>query len=100
YTGVNAGFVIVVADDPGMHSSQNEQDTRWVAIYSKMPMLEPSSPAEAKEYIQEAFHLSERFDTPVIVRMTTRVSHTKEDVALGERRVPPKPAFERNAPKY
>ena len=100
YTGVNAGFVIVVADDPGMHSSQNEQDTRWVAIYSKMPMLEPSSPAEAKQFIQEAFNLSERFDTPVMVRMTTRVSHTKEDVALGERRVPPKPAFERNAPKY
>ncbi len=100
YTGVNAGFVIVVADDPGMHSSQNEQDTRWVAIYSKMPMLEPSSPAEAKQFIQEAFNLSERFDTPVMVRMTTRVSHTKEDVALGERHVPPKPAFERNAPKY
>jgi indolepyruvate ferredoxin oxidoreductase alpha subunit len=100
YTGVNAGFVIVVADDPGMHSSQNEQDTRWVAIYSKMPMLEPSSPAEAKQYIQEAFDISERFDTPVMVRMTTRVSHTKEDVALGERRVPPKRTFERNAPKY
>ena len=100
YTGVNAGFVIVVADDPGMHSSQNEQDTRWVAIYSKMPLLEPSSPAEAKEYIQEAFRISERFDTPVMVRMTTRVSHTKEDVALGERQVPPRPAFERNAAKY
>jgi indolepyruvate ferredoxin oxidoreductase alpha subunit len=100
YTGVNAGFVIVVADDPGMHSSQNEQDTRWVAIYSKMPLLEPSSPAEAKEYIQEAFKISERFDTPVMVRMTTRVSHTKEDVPLGKREVPKKPPFERNVAKY
>ncbi len=100
YTGVNAGFVIVVADDPGMHSSQNEQDTRWVAIYSKMPLLEPSSPAEAKEYVQEAFKISERFDTPVMVRMTTRVSHTKEDVPLGKREVPKKRSLERNAAKY
>ncbi len=100
YTGVNAGFVIVVADDPGMHSSQNEQDTRWVSIYSKMPLLEPSSPAEAKEYIQEAFKISERFDTPVMVRMTTRVSHTKEDVPLGKREVPKKRSLERNAAKY
>ncbi len=100
YTGVNAGFVIVVADDPGMHSSQNEQDTRWVAIYSKMPLLEPSSPAEAKESVQEAFKISERFDTPVMVRMTTRVSHTKEDVPLGKREVPKKRSLERNAAKY
>jgi indolepyruvate ferredoxin oxidoreductase, alpha subunit len=100
YTGVNAGFVIVVADDPGMHSSQNEQDTRWVALYSKMPLLEPSSPAEAKEYIQEAFKISERYDTPVMVRLTTRVSHTKEDVSLRKREVPKRPAFERNAAKY
>jgi indolepyruvate ferredoxin oxidoreductase alpha subunit len=100
YTGVLAGFVVVVADDPGMHSSQNEQDTRWVALYAKLPMLEPSSPAEAKEYIKEAFIISERFDTPVLLRMTTRVSHTKEDVVLGERTVPPRPVFERNAPKY
>jgi len=100
YTGVNAGFVIVVADDPGMHSSQNEQDTRWVALYSKMPLLEPSSPAEAKEYIKEAFKISERFDTPVMVRMTTRVSHTKEDVTLQKREVPKRAAFERNIAKY
>ncbi len=100
YTGVLAGFVIVVCDDPGMHSSQNEQDTRWVALYSKMPMLEPSGPAEAREFIQEAFKISERYDTPVIVRMTTRVSHTKENITLKERQVPPRPEFERNIPKY
>jgi indolepyruvate ferredoxin oxidoreductase alpha subunit len=100
YTGILAGFVIVVADDPGMHSSQNEQDTRWVALYSKMPMLEPASPAEAKEFIQEAFKISERYDTPVMVRMTTRVSHTKENVVLKERQVPPRPEFERNIAKY
>jgi len=100
YTGILAGFVIVVCDDPGMHSSQNEQDTRWVALYSKMPMLEPASPAEAKEYIQEAFKISERYDTPVMLRMTTRVSHTKENVLLKERQVPPRPEFERNIPKY
>ncbi len=100
YTGILAGFVVVVADDPGMHSSQNEQDTRWVALYSKLPMLEPASPAEAKEFIQEAFQISERYDTPVLLRMTTRVSHTKENVRLEERRVPPRPEFERNIPKY
>ncbi|MEN6428282.1 MAG: thiamine pyrophosphate-dependent enzyme [Phycisphaerales bacterium] len=100
YTGVLAGFVIVVCDDPGMHSSQNEQDTRWVALYSKMPMLEPASPAEAKEFVKEAFAMSERFDTPVILRMTTRISHTKENVTVGEREVLQRPVFERNAAKY
>jgi len=100
YTGVQAGFVVVVCDDPGMHSSQNEQDTRWVALYAKVPMLEPSSPSEVKEFVKEAFKISERYDTPVIVRMTTRVSHTKENVTLGKREVPPRPEFERNIPKY
>jgi indolepyruvate ferredoxin oxidoreductase, alpha subunit len=100
YTGVTAGFVIVVCDDPGLHSSQNEQDTRWVSIYSKMPMLEPASPAEARDCVKEAFKLSERFDTPVIIRMTTRISHTKEDVAVSERAVPQQPSFEPNPEKY
>ncbi len=100
YTGVLAGFVVVVCDDPGMHSSQNEQDTRWVSIYSKLPMLEPSSPREAKEFVKEAFKISERFDTPVLLRMTTRVSHSKEDVTLTKRQAPPKLPFERNIPKY
>ncbi|MFA5424210.1 MAG: thiamine pyrophosphate-dependent enzyme [Phycisphaerae bacterium] len=100
YTGVSAGFVIVVCDDPGMHSSQNEQDTRWVSIYSKMPMLEPSSPAEAKEFVKEAFKISEKFDTPVIIRMTTRISHTKEDVVLSGREEPKPRPLEINAAKY
>ncbi|MGD9110029.1 MAG: thiamine pyrophosphate-dependent enzyme, partial [Phycisphaerales bacterium] len=100
YTGVAAGFVVVVCDDPGMHSSQNEQDTRWVSIYSKLPMLEPSNPAEAKEFVKEAFKISEHYDTPVLIRMTTRISHTKEDVKLGERVVPKQPAFGKNPTKY
>jgi len=100
YTGILAGFVIVVCDDPGMHSSQNEQDTRWVALYSKMPMLEPASPAEAKEFVKEAFAMSERFDTPVMLRMTPRISHTKENVTVGERNAPERPTFERNPAKY
>ncbi len=82
YTGINAGFVIVVCDDPGLHSSQNEQDTRWVSIYSKLPMIEPSSPSEAYLFIKEAFEISEQFDTPVLFRMTTRVAHSKEGVQI------------------
>ena len=100
YTGVTAGFVIVVCDDPGMHSSQNEQDTRWVGLYSKMPVLEPSNPREAKEFVKEAFEISEKFDTPVILRMVTRVSHTKQDMDLGERVVPEQPPLEKNPAKY
>ena len=100
YTGVHGGFVIVVADDPGMHSSQNEQDTRWVGIYAKLPVLEPSSPTEARELIAQAFGISERFDTPVIVRMTTRVSHSKEDVTTGERIETPVRPLTRDMQKY
>jgi len=100
YTGITAGFVVVIADDPGMHSSQNEQDTRWVSIYSKMPLLEPSSPSEAKEFVKEAFKISERFDTPVMVRLTTRISHTKEDVRIQKREAPSQPVFEPNAAKF
>ena len=100
YTGIEAGFVIVVCDDPGMHSSQNEQDTRWVGIYSKMPVLEPSSPSEAKKFVKEAFKISERFDTPVIVRLTTRISHTKEDMVLTKRKVFKTPPLVKNEKKY
>ena len=85
YTGIKGGFVAIVADDPGLHSSQNEQDSRWVAIFSKLPMLEPASPAEAREYVKEAFDLSEAFDTPVLVRTATRISHTRENVTIGTR---------------
>ena len=85
YMGINAGFVAVVCDDPGLHSSQNEQDTRWVSIFGKAPLIEPADAAEAHWFIQEAFVLSERFDTPVLFRMTTRTAHAKQNVPVGER---------------
>jgi len=85
YSGVNAGLVIAVADDQGMHSSQNEQDSRHHAIASKVPMLEPSDSAETKDFVKQAFELSETYDTPVIVRMSTRVSHSQSIVETVER---------------
>jgi len=85
YTGVTGGLVYLVADDPGMHSSQNEQDTRNHAVGSRVPVLEPSDSQEALTFVKRAFGLSERFDVPVIVRMTTRVSHGKSLVEQGER---------------
>lgn len=85
YTGVTGGLVYLVADDPGMHSSQNEQDTRNHAVGSRVPVLEPSDSQEALAFVKRAFELSERFDVPVIVRMTTRVSHGKSLVEQGER---------------
>ncbi len=84
-TGVGGGFVIGVADDPGMHSSQNEQDTRHYAIAAKLPIVEPASSAECKDYTKFAFDLSEQFDTPVILRLTTRVSHSRSPVELCDR---------------
>jgi indolepyruvate ferredoxin oxidoreductase alpha subunit len=77
YTGVNGGLVICVADDPGMHSSQNEQDSRHYAKAAKLIMLEPSDSAEAKEFAKEAFALSEKFDTPVLLRTCTRIAHSQ-----------------------
>jgi len=85
YTGVGGGLVVVNADDPSMHSSQNEQDNRNYALAAKIPMLEPSDPAEAKEFVKLAFALSEEHDTPVLVRTTTRVAHVKGLVPRGER---------------
>ncbi len=82
YTGVNGGLVLAVADDPGMHSSQNEQDSRHYAIAAKLPMLEPADSIEAKEFTKAAFELSEKFDTPVIVRMCTRIAHSQCAVEL------------------
>jgi indolepyruvate ferredoxin oxidoreductase alpha subunit len=99
YTGVNAGLVIVVADDAGMHSSQNEQDSRHHAIAAKVPMLEPSDSAEALEFAKTAFELSEKFDTPVIIKMCTRVAHSQSVVTVGERTVPDFP-YEKNIAKY
>lgn len=86
YMGVNGGMVFVSADDPGMHSSQNEQDNRNYARFMKLPMLEPSDSQEAKDMFRDAFDISERFDTPVMFRMTTRVCHSKSLVELGERK--------------
>jgi len=85
YTGVGGGLVIVSADDPGHHSSQNEQDNRNYAAFSKIPMLEPSDSEEARLFTRLAFELSERYDTPVLLRTTTRVSHSKSVVAPGRR---------------
>ncbi len=85
YTGVNAGMVIGVADDAGMHSSQNEQDSRHYARASKIPMLEPSDSAEALAFAKLAYELSEQFDTPVLLKMCTRVSHSQSVVETGER---------------
>ncbi len=91
YTGVRGGLVILVADDPGMHSSQNEQDSRNYAAFARVPVLEPSDSAEALAFTREAFELSERFDIPVLVRSTVRVSHTKSLVEPGERIERPEP---------
>ena len=99
YTGVNAGLVIAVADDAGMHSSQNEQDSRHHAIAAKVPMLEPSDSAEALAFTKEAFEISEKFDTPVLIKMCTRVSHSQSVVETGERNVPLK-TYEKNIAKY
>ena len=99
YTGVNAGMVIGVADDAGMHSSQNEQDSRRHAIAAKVPMLEPSDSAEALAFAKRAYEISEEFDTPVILKMCTRVSHSQSLVELGERTEVEKP-YEKNIAKY
>ncbi len=100
YTGVNAGLVICVADDPAMHSSQNEQDSRHYAIASKIPMLEPSDSKEALEFSKAAFDLSEKYDTPVLLRMCTRVAHSQSVVEVGERVVPEPKPYVKNGAKY
>lgn len=100
YTGVNGGLVLFVADDPAMHSSQNEQDSRHYAIAAKVPMIEPSDSAEAKEYVKQAFELSEEFDTPVIVRMCTRIAHSQYAVELEPRQEKPLGEYVKNPAKY
>ena len=99
YTGVNAGMVICVADDPGMHSSQNEQDSRHYAIAAKVPMLEPSDSQEALSYAKLAYELSEQYDTPVLLKMCTRVAHSQSIVEIGER-VEIVKTYEKNPQKY
>ena len=99
YIGVNAALVLAVCDDPGIHSSQNEQDTRLLARLAMTPVLEPSDAQEALDFTRAAFDLSEEFDTPVIVRSTTRLSHTRSLVQCGERQVPPCRGFNENPAK-
>ena len=99
YTGVNAGMVIGVADDAGMHSSQNEQDSRHYARAAKIPMLEPSDSAEALSFAKLAYELSEKFDTPVLLKMCTRVSHSQSVVETGER-IECVKEYQKDIPKY
>lgn len=100
YTGVNAGMIIGVADDPGMHSSQNEQDSRHYAKAAKVPMLEPSDSAEALEYTKLAYEISERFDTPVFIKTCTRIAHSQSAVETSERIIPEEKKYEKNIAKY
>ena len=100
YTGVRGGLVLVVADDPGLYSSQNEQDSRMVARAAMVPIVEPSDSAEAKEFMKYAYDLSEKYDTPVILRSTTRLSHSQGLVELEERAEPFDIPYERDMAKY
>lgn len=100
YIGVKGGLVLVAADDPGMYSSQNEQDSRMVARAAMVPVLEPSDSAEAKEFTKLAFSLSETYDTPVMVRTTTRLSHSQGMVSLEERQEPAVIPYERDPRKF
>lgn len=99
YIGVNGGLVVGVADDPGMFSSQNEQDTRRHAIAAKVPVVEPSDSSECRDFVKYAFEISEKFDTPVILRLTTRVAHSRSLVELCERQVPKARPYTKNIQK-
>lgn len=100
YTGVNAGLVLFVADDPGMHSSQNEQDTRMIARAAQVPVMEPSDSVECKEFVKQAMQLSEAYDTPIILRLTTRVAHSQGIVQLQDREAFKLKDYEKKIPKY
>lgn len=100
YTGVNGGLIVFVADDPGMHSSQNEQDTRLIARASHIPVLEPSDSSECKAFVKKALEISEAYDTPVIYRLTTRVAHSQSIVEFGERENYTLKPYEKNTKKY
>ena len=100
YGGVNGGLVLVAADDPGLYSSQNEQDTRCVARAAQVPVLEPSDSQEAKDFMKYAFEYSEKYDTPVILRTTTRLSHSQGPVTLEERNAVEDKPYERNISKF
>ena len=100
YTGVNAGLIIGVADDPGMHSSQNEQDSRHYAIAAKVPMLEPADSNESIAFVKEAIEISEKFDTPIFIKMCTRVAHSQSVVEESDRVLPPEKPYAKNGEKY
>ncbi len=100
YTGVNGGMVLITADEPGMHSSQNEQDNRNYAKFAKIPMLEPADSQEAKDMLKVAFDISETYDTPVLFRITTRISHSKGIVECYDRVEKPVIPYETNIPKF
>ena len=100
YTGVNAGLVIMVADDPGMHSSQNEQDSRFYARAAKAPLLEPADSQECKDFVKLAYKISEDYDTPVIVRLTTRIAHSQSIVELEAGNETQLKAYSKNPDKY
>ena len=100
YTGVTGGLVIFVADDPAMHSSQNEQDSRNYAIAAKLPMVEPSDSSEARDMVKYAFELSEKYDTPVLFRICTRIAHSQSVVEEGERIAPDRIPYEKQPRKY
>lgn len=99
YAGVNGGFILISADDPGMHSSQNEQDNRIFGKFAKIPVIEPSDSQEAKDYVAIALELSEAFDTPVMLRTTTRIAHSQSMVELAEPQAVPLKEYAKNAPK-
>jgi indolepyruvate ferredoxin oxidoreductase alpha subunit len=100
YTGVKGGFLLACADDPGMHSSQNEQDNRYFAKFAQVPLLEPSDSQEAKDMVGVGLKVSEQYDTPTILRLTTRISHSKTLVRLGKVQAAPKGEFARDLKKY
>lgn len=100
YTGVNAGMILMVSDDPGMHSSQNEQDSRNYAKFAKVPMLDPANSQEAYDFVRDGFEISEQFDTPVMLRTTTRISHAKGIVEQKEKIRPKILPLAKDVPKY
>lgn len=100
YTGVGGGLVFAVADDPGLFSSQNDQDSRFYALSAHVPMLEPSDSKECLEFTKKAFELSEKYDTPVLLRLTTRVSHSRSPVETGDRTAVPKKPYRKDIQKY
>lgn len=100
YPGVNAGLIIAVADDPSQHSSQNEQDTRYFGIAAKIPVVEPSDSQECKDFVGAALEISESFDTPVILRLSTRISHSQSMVKLKDKKEYPLKEYDQNPNKY